>query len=152
MSSPRKPIIACGLDLQIPQDELTQRLTKIVTPAQLSTYTLLSSYKAGVMFSSECKLGRWTGLSHSQKEMETWYNKHKETPQSVYFTRIYVTDKILLLDGTFEGKSIQLIISNMTKGAQTLMHRKNALSGEYGKPITIERVEIKGLPYLYRQD
>ncbi len=155
MASPKKvavKIIAVGLDLQIPQAEITERLAKVLTPEVLATYTLLPSYKTGIMFSSDCKLGAWTGLSQPQATMDRWYQKHKETSQSVYFNQMYITDKVILLNGTYDGKySLQLVVSNMTKGSQTLFHRKNAINGHYGKPITIERIEMKGLPYVFHQ-
>jgi hypothetical protein len=144
------PIVAVGLDLKIPQDEITKCLTQVLSPEVLASYTILPSYKTGIMFSSNCKLGCWTGLSQSQAVMEAWYRKHQNIEQSVYFTRMYITDKVILLDGTYDGKfSLQLVVSNMTKGAQTLFHRKNAINGHYGKPITIDRIEMKGLPYVY---
>jgi hypothetical protein len=68
---------------------------------------------------------------------------------NAYMTLMYRTPKIILLQGTIDGKYFAIIVSNMTKGTQTFFHKKNADRGEYGSPICIDRIVLTGKAYKH---
>lgn len=142
-------IIAVGLDVSLDVSYIKTVLESVITSEELSKYIIPESQKAGFMYGESCHVGKWTGLTFSQDELLKWYTRHKGTILSAYFTRLYKTPHILLLEGTLNGKYFSFVLSNMTKGIQTFLHKKNANSGLYGAPITIPRIEIKGIPYIY---
>jgi len=146
---PKEEIIAVGIEVAIDIPSIKTHLSPYISENEMTNYEFMSSYKAGVYYGDSCKVGRWTDITKSQEYMRRWYETHKDIVQTAYLTRMYRTPKIILLEGTYDGKYFSVVLSNMTKGEQTFLHKKNAQSGEYGKPIDIERFSLPGMPYIY---
>lgn len=147
MSTPS--IIAVGIHLVFDIDQLKRDLSKYIPETELASYTFLTEYQAGVFYGSG--VGSWTDIATSQETMAKWYNKHKDQPATAYVNKMYRTNKIILLVGTFEGKYFSVIVSNMTKGVATFLHKKNAERGHYGEPVRIDRIAFTGKLYKFDQ-
>jgi hypothetical protein len=148
---PKPIIVAVGIDVVLDKELIKSHLSSFFKLGEFEAYDIIDSYKSCFMYGYSCSLGRWTGLVFEQRTMLDWYNKHKDSLVTAYFTRLYKTKHILLLEGTLDGKYFSVVISNLTKGTQTFLHKKNANSGLYGDPIAITRLAITGVPYIHYQ-
>lgn len=142
-------IIAVGLDVNIDEESVREHLSKYIPVEELNTYKIEKVQKAGFLYGAKCKLGVWDRMKATQQTMFAWYKKNEGKEVTAYFPRMYRTPKIILVEGTLDGKVFSIILSNMTSGSQTFLHKKSANSGAYGPPIEIERLAISGMPYVY---
>ena len=144
-------IIAVGLDILIDTEELKKKLEKYIN---MEKRELISEHKTGFMYGEGCKVGAWSGILTHQATMASWFAQYQNSDVPAYLTHMYAPEspRIIILVGTCQGKYFSLIVSNMTKGMQTFLHKKNANSGKYGHPILIERITLIGKPYIYYND
>jgi hypothetical protein len=152
MAAQSKKILAVGLNITLNPEQLRLELSKYIPKEQLATYEFIPTQKAGFLYGEDCKVGRWSGIKVEQQQLKKWFADYKGQLVTAYFVKMYFTPKVIIFSGSVQGKYFSVIVSNMTTGTQTFLHKKNADSGVYGTPVEIDRIALMGTPYIHYSD
>jgi len=119
-----------------------------VDVASLDVYKIDEVIHSGVWYHEKAK--HIYDQRASQDALQSWYKKYSKIDK-IYIRAFYITNKLLILEAYSGNDNFFIIVSNMTKGTATTLHKKAALAGVYGPRYEIERFEIPASAYIHQQ-
>ena len=149
--SKKMKIISVGfkMNFEVCRSELMKQIS-IITDEEcdVSKYEIHDEVFSGVWYCSTAP--QVYDQRTTDEAMIQWYNSRSKFFDGRIFVRaFYTTPKLIILEAYCGKDNFFVVASNMTKGSATTLHKKNALSGQYGKRYEIPRFEIPATPYIH---
>ena len=143
-------ITAVGYTLEFTKSE---ELNEIFQDRKLNIE--LTDIQSGVLYSKSCR-GGLSDAFGTHEEMNKWFNKREKGSikytATIYELYIYCNPKgepkVIVASIKCEGDRFYSVLWNGTKGYSTTIHKKNANSGQYGKPLVVD-IKVPATPYLF---
>ena len=151
MSNDHCKIIAVGYELSLSdiKESLLIEIEKKDPLFNRKNYTILDTVKAGVFYDISCP-GNLGDACSDQSNMIAWYSTKKDIAKFLYCKKVYVAPKLIIGEVYIANDKFFVVLSNMTKGIATTMHKKAIIAGvKTYKPFDIERITIPAIAYKY---
>jgi hypothetical protein len=148
-----KSVVSVGYHFTLSQEQMAYitRLAKEATGKEDEYDAPLTDTYAGVWYSPHCYHGP-RDVCKSQSDLRAWYVKRQSLgPIAAYLRQIFVHKKLIIGVIDCMNERFYALLVNNSAGCATTQLKKSCGSGQFGRPIDIERQQLNALPYLHEE-